>query len=159
MPASIAFRLVRAIVLLFTGTVLAQQNPNGQLPVSTSSQPYLFLIRDPLVLTDLGVNARQREAIEALNRELDPILWSMRNKGPQHMEEQMREAMATAKGRMAGILNRDQQRRLGQIELWAVGTKAFLGDDLPSALRLSDTQRQELCDRVTETQQDRKSVV
>jgi peroxiredoxin len=153
MPQSTASRLILTPLLLFASTVLAQQNPHGQLPVTTSPQPYLFLIRDPLVLADLRVNAQQREAIEALNTELDPVLWSMRNKGAEFTEKAMGEATATARGRMASILSRDQQRRLAQIELWAVGTKAFLGDDLPTRLQLSEAQRQSIRERVTQTQQ------
>lgn len=142
-----------ACALLLCSPAAAQQNPNGQLPVTTAPQPYLFLIRDPLVLSDLQISNQQRVAIQALNNELDPILWSMRNKGSEHTEKAMKEATATAKNRLSSILNRNQQQRLGQIELWTIGTKAFLGDELPTRLQLSEAQRQQIRERVTETQQ------
>jgi peroxiredoxin len=142
-----------ACALLFCSGATAQQNPNGKLPITTAPQPYLFLIRDPIVLNDLRVDAKQRNAIQALNNELDPILWSMRNKGTEHTEKAMGKATETAKSRLPSILNRDQQQRLGQVELWTIGTKAFLGDDLPTRLQLTEAQRQRIRDRVTETQQ------
>ena len=82
--------------LFLGGLAAAQQNPNGQLPVTTAPQPYLFLIRNPLVLRDLRVNARQRDAIQSLNNELDPILWSMRNKGSAYIEKAMNDATETS---------------------------------------------------------------
>lgn len=145
--------IVLACVPVFSTAALAQQNPNGQLPVTTVPQPYLFLIRDPVVLDDLGVTPQQREAIQALNDELDPVLWSMRNKGAEHVEAKMREATDAAKTRLSSILSPEQQARLGQIELWTIGTRAFLGEDLPDRLQLSEADRREIRDRVTETQQ------
>ncbi len=153
MPFSTRYFIALTCVLLSCSAAFAQQNPNGQLPIATAPQPYLFLVRDPLVLDDLQVSAQQRDAIQALNDELDPLLWSMRNQGAQHTEKTMREATATAKSRLSSILSGDQQRRLAQIELWTIGTKAFFGDDLPDRLQLSETQRQAIRDRVTETQQ------
>ena len=147
------FRTALTLVLLLTGLAAAQQNPNGQLPVTTTPQPYLFLIRDPLVLNDLRVNARQQAAIQSLNDELDPILWSIRNKGTAYTEKTMNDATETARDRLASILNRNQLQRLGQIELWTIGTKAFLGDDLPARLKLSESQLEQIRNRITESQQ------
>jgi len=153
MPSSIASRTALLGAVLLCNGVFAQQNPNGQLPIATAAEPYVFLIRDPLVLADLRVTATHRDAIQALNDELDPALWAMRNKGADGAASQMRQSAAIARQRMASILDRDQQRRLGQIELWTAGTRAFLGDDLPTRLRLSESQRQTIRERVTETQE------
>lgn len=153
MVGTATYRMAFVLLLTLGNFAIGQQNPNGQLPVTTAPQPYLFLIRDPLVFNDLRVSPQQREAIRALNDELDPVLWSMRNKGADFVEKAMSESTATARERLESILSRDQQRRLGQIELWTIGTKAFLGNDLPARLQLSDSQRQEVRDAVTETQQ------
>jgi peroxiredoxin len=153
MPSLPGYRFVLAFVLLLCSTVAAQQNPHGQLPVTTAPQPFLFLIRDPVVHNDLRLNARQREAIQALSEELDPVMWSMRNKGPKHIEQKMREATSTARTRLSSILSRDQMGRLEQIERWVLGTKAFLGDDLPGRLQLAEEQREEIRLIISETQQ------
>jgi hypothetical protein len=142
-----------AIFLLLSRSAVAQQNPHGQLPVTSFPQPYLFLIRDPLVHDDLGLNARQRQALDALNEELDAALWSMRNKSAEHIDQTVRTATATAQTRLSSILTRDQQRRLAQIEMWTLGTKAFARDDLPNKLGLSEDQRKKIREILTKTQE------
>ncbi len=157
-PSTCETRLMRtlrcvALPLLLMTVLLesapGQQNPRGELPVTSTPHPYVFLIRDPVVLAELRASPQQREAIAALNAELDPGLWSMRNQGAASMERRMQEMTATARARMAEILNRDQQNRLNQIELWTLGTKAFMGDDLPVRLRLSEDRRQAIRERIT----------
>lgn len=129
-----------------------QQNPHGRLPVTSFAQPYLFLIRDPLVHDDLGLNTQQREVIGALHDELDGPLWSMRNKSAQHIEKTLSDATAAAKTRLSSILTRGQLQRLEQIEMWTLGMKAFLREDLPDKLGLSEDQRTKIRETVTETQ-------
>ena len=142
--------LALTIVLLLTGSAVAQQNPHGQQPVTSFAQPYLFLIRDPIVHDDLKLNAGQRQAVAATNDELDGPLWSMRNKSVQHIDETRQKAIATAKTRLSSILTPDQQRRLRQIELWTLGIKAFMHDELPEKLKLSENRRQEIRKTVAE---------
>jgi hypothetical protein len=131
---------------------VAQQNPHGQLPVTTLAQPYLFLIRDPLVHDDLGLNAQQRQAVDALNEKLDDALWSMRNKSAEHIEQTVRTSTATAQSQLSSILTLDQQRRLTQIEMWTLGMKAFARDDLPNTLGLSEDQLKKIREILTKTQ-------
>lgn len=154
MPSPTAYRAALLGAALLCSPVLAQQNPHGQLPIATAAEPYVFLIRDPLVLADLHVTPKQRDAIQALNDKLDPALWSVQNKGKEALASHMHQSAATARERIASILNREQQRRLAQIELWTTGPRAFLADDLPTRLQLSDAQRQTIRDRVNQTQQE-----
>jgi len=49
-------------------------------------------------------------------------------------------------------LTRSQQQRLEQIEMWTLGMKAFLREDLPDKLELSEDQRKTIRETVTETQ-------
>jgi hypothetical protein len=141
------------IILLLSRSAAAQQNPDGQLPLTSVAQPYLFLIRDPLVHDDLGLNTRQRQAADALNDELDRELWAMRNKTAQHIDDTMRTATTKAQTRLSSILTRDQQRRLVQIEMWTLGMRAFMRDDLVDSLELSENQRNTIREILSETQQ------
>ena len=145
-----AVLIASTIVLLLCDAAIAQQNAQGQLPVTSVAQPYLFLIRDPIVHDDLKLNAAQREAVATMNDELDGPLWSMRNKSAQHIEETRLKATATARTRLAAILTPDQQGRLEQVELWSLGTKAFMHDYLPETLKLSEEQRKGIRKTVTE---------
>ncbi|NUQ62174.1 MAG: hypothetical protein HUU20_06785 [Pirellulales bacterium] len=142
---------VPALVLCWARVCAAQQNPDGQLPVTSFREPYLFLIRDPIVHDDLGLNARQRQTVRALNDELDGPLWAMRNQSAERIVETTREATATAKARLSSILARDQQQRLDQVELWTLGTRAFVLGDLPERLKLSEEQRQKIREVVSKT--------
>ena len=145
--------LTWTLVLLLCHVAAGQQNPNGRLPVMGHAKPYLFLIRDPQVHDDLGLSALQRRAVGRLNDELDSDLWSMRNKSAEHIEATIRKATATAKTRLATILTSQQQERLPQIELWTLGTRAFLLDSLPGQLQLSETQISEIRATINKTQQ------
>jgi hypothetical protein len=145
--------LTWTLVLLLCHVAAGQQNPNGRLPVMGHAKPYLFLIRDPQVHDDLGLSALQRRAVGRLNDELDSDLWSMRNKSAEHIEATIRKATATAKTRLATILTSQQQERLPQIELWTLGTRAFLLDGLPAQLQLSETQLSAIRATVNTTQE------
>ncbi|MHB8897136.1 MAG: redoxin domain-containing protein [Thermoguttaceae bacterium] len=152
MPSSTAYRTA-LLGALFCGPVFAQQNPDGRLPITTAAEPYVFLIRDPVVLAELGLTAKQRHSIQSLNDELDPALWSMQNQGAAVMADETHRLAVTARERAASILGRQQQHRLEQIELWALGARAFLGDDLPARLGLSLEQSQAIRERVGKTQE------
>jgi hypothetical protein len=141
------------IVLVFAQSAVAQQNPHGQLPVTSVAQPYLFLIRDPLVHDELGLSAGQRQAIRAFNDQWDGPFWSMRNKSAQHIDETVQTATAEARNRLSSILTLDQQKRLVQIEMWTLGTKMLLRDDLVNNLEPSETQLKKIRQTLTDTQQ------
>ncbi len=49
--------------VVFTRQRLAQHNPNGQIIISSLADPYLVLIRDPVVHGELRLNDQQRQAI------------------------------------------------------------------------------------------------
>ncbi len=140
-----------AAILSLCQTVAAQQNPHGQLPVTSSDRPFLFLIRDPVVFGDLELSDQQLQAVSALNDELDRDLLSMRNKPATQVDETMTRARSTAETRLASILKPGQQRRLKQVELWTLGTRAFLSDELPTSLQLSARQTSQIRDILQET--------
>jgi hypothetical protein len=101
----------------------------------------------------LGLNAQQRQAVLALNNELDGGLWSMRNKSAQNIDETLRSATAKARTHLSTILTRDQQQRLTQIEMWTLGMRAFASDDLSDRLELSEPQRKKIRETLKETQE------
>ena len=62
MATTSSVNLSLTIVLSVNQVAIAQQNPHGQLPVTSVVQPYLWLIRDPIVHNDLGLTTGQRRA-------------------------------------------------------------------------------------------------
>ncbi len=134
-------------------TAAAQSNPNGQLPVTQFPQPYLFLIRDPVVHSDLNVDSKQKEAIRKLSDELDVGLWSMRNKSSDHIQRTVTASMTKAKQRMSEILTRDQNRRLEQIVLRTTGLKAILSPNVVKYLQLSTDTQNSIKEKLAETKE------
>lgn len=134
-------------------TAIAQQNPNGHLPITTFPKPYLLLIRDPVVHDDLQLSDRQIREISALNDELDASIMSMRNKSAQHVNQTLDKGAATAQSRLASILTPAQQNRLDEIRLWVWGMKSFLREGVAEQLQLVEDQRRQIEEIVTQTQE------
>jgi plasmid stabilization system protein ParE len=129
-----------AIVVLLYQAVSAQQNTDGQLPITTLDRPFLFLIRDPVVIDQLTLDDKQRDELSSLNDELDRDLLSMRNKSPKFVGETLTRVRETAEARLATVLTPAQLERLGQIELWTLGTRGLVSDRLSKALQMSESQ-------------------
>lgn len=153
MTTSLSRLVPFALVVLLSAPAAAQSNPHGQLHLASFPEPYLLLIRDPLVHDELDLDEEQRRQVRELNDSLDPDLWSMRNQTAEHVQETVRDATATARARLAELLTREQRQRLAQVELWALGTRAFLRDELPQKLRLSADALSDTREIVVSTQQ------
>jgi Spy/CpxP family protein refolding chaperone len=148
-------RCLALLAMLFMGvSAVAQQNPNGQIPVTAIPRPHLFLIRDPIVHKELNLITRQQQALDALNDASDASIWSMRNKPAAEADKMMREVVAESQSELSSLLTPDQLSRLRQIELWTLGPKAFMRDDLLTELELSENQTTELRDIVVKTQEE-----
>ena len=132
---------VLSVVCCWATSLGAQQNPNGQIPVAGLADPYLILIRDPLVQKELRLSDRQRQAITAITDELDITLWTLRNQPAEKAAEGFRALIAKAETRMKPILSDAQHKRLAQTRLSVAGLQVLLRDDLASKLKLSPEQR------------------
>ncbi len=143
--------LLFLFALCFGVVANAQSNPYGRLAVTQFAQPYLLLIRDPVVHDDLKLDTRQREAVRKLTDELDVAIWSMRNKSRDHVAKTMTTSMAKAKSAMSTILTREQFHRMDQIVMWTIGMKAFTRDSIVEKLSLSSDQRKQIEETLTAT--------
>lgn len=118
-----------------------QQNPNGQIPLSSMPDPYLLLIRDPLVHRELRLTKGQIGAVTSLTDSLDPTLWSLRNQPADRAAAQLAELTDSARERIKSVWSESQVRRLGQIQRQVAGVRALTRDDVARTLKLSDEQR------------------
>jgi hypothetical protein len=139
------------VVSVLATHLFAQQNPNGQLPIGTTDQPYLFLVRDPVVHRDLKLDERQLRAVRALNDETDAAMWSMRNK-PHEIVATMKMTTQTTQRRLAEILTPQQVKRISQIELRVLGVRSLVREDVARELKLSTDARSEIQRILTSTQ-------
>lgn len=152
-PRNSSFILMLIMSLMLSHVAVGQQNPNGQLPVTSVARPYLFLIRDPAVYKELDLSPSQLRAMVSLNDELGSELWSMRNKSAEHIDATMNRARATAEASLTKILSNQQQQRLAQIELQTLATRAFLHDRLPHQLQIAEESIREIRAVIHRTQQ------
>lgn len=146
-------RLSRLLFLLLLGVALclplpvnvrAQHNPNGQIMVASLGDPYLVLIRDPVVQVELRLNDQQRQGIRALTDELDGSIWTLRNQGGEKPAQVFKELNSTAETRMEQILTATQRKRLAQLRVSVFGLRALLRDDVAEKLSLSEQQRTQI---------------
>ena len=62
--------LLLGVALCLSANARGQHNPHGQIVVTSLADPYLVLIRDPVVHAELRLNDQQRQAIRALTDDL-----------------------------------------------------------------------------------------
>ena len=122
----------------------AQPNPNGQIIVTSLADPYLVLIRDPVVQAELGLDDRQRQAVRELSDELDGPLWILRNQNGEKASQQFQEMISTAESRMEQILTAVQRKRLNQMRVSVFGLQSLMRDDVAQKLDLSPPQRAQI---------------
>ena len=108
------------------------------------ADPYLVLLRDPVVQAELRLNDQQRQAIRTLTDELDGPIWTLRNQGGEAATQLFQKLTATAESRMEQILTAAQRKRLAQIRVAVCGLKTLLRDDVAKKLELSEQQRTQI---------------
>ncbi len=135
---------VLAALLLVDVCAAQSSNPYGKLPVTQMAEPLLMLIRDPIVQSELAISTAQKRSIRQLSDKYDSTLWKTRNQPAQAASENFNMILTSAKRDLPNVLTSDQLRRLGQIELWTRGMKAFSRDDFAQRLSLTDEQRQKI---------------
>jgi hypothetical protein len=121
-----------------------QQNPNGQVSVFSLPDPYLVLIRDPLLHRELRLTEEQVRGVTAFNDQQDSRLWTIRNQPADKAAAAFQQLTDTARGRMDSLLTKPQTQRLAQIQLQVFGVRALLRDEVATAVRLTDGQRTEI---------------
>jgi len=112
--------------------------------VTSLPEPYLILIRDPVIHHELDLTEDQVKAVESLAAELDPELWTTRNLPPQKAIEELRKLTKRAENRMYDILEFSQRKRLEQIRFRVAGLETLLREDVAAKLDLSADQENQI---------------
>ena len=137
--------LAVTVATLFSISFGAQQKEDERTQeIPPVSNPYLFLIRDPVVHSELRLAEKQKTAITRLTDELDGPLWLLRDVSPEKGGGKLQKLIATAESKLKVILNVRQQIRLNQILLRVQGPAAFRRPDIARKLNLTRNQRQNI---------------
>lgn len=137
-------QVAASLIVLCGSTILAQQNPNGVIPLHTTNQPFLFLVRDPVVHREANLTEEQLVKLKALNDRVDLDLWSMRNKSAEQMIKIMESATKETQAAMVKFLEKDQRKRIRQIEFWVLGEKSILLDNVAKYLKATPEELSEV---------------
>ena len=143
--------LIVIVLVLHSAPILAQQGNRAQR-IAATPNPYLLLIRDAAVHSELRLTADQKKAVTSLTDELDQPLLGLRNKPAKQADAVFQKLLAKAKSRLGPILNSTQKARLIQILLRVQGMKSLLRSDVSKYLKLSDDQAQKIESIIKETQ-------
>ena len=135
--------LLVALCLLNAPT-WAQQNSDGRLPVLQMQEPFLLLIRDPLVQAELDLSAGQAEQLKLLTDATDGPLLTTRNQSPDRGKEITKALIEQTRQRLSQFLNADQLKRLDQIELWVLGLRSLERPEVIAALGMSPAVQQSI---------------
>ena len=82
----------------------------------------------------------------------------MRNKSAEHFKKTSRDVVKEARERLSSILTYRQRRRLREIEMWTLGMKAFLRDDIAERFELNQKQQDDIRMIFEETQASRNEL-
>lgn len=133
--------LLLGLCSLWAGAAVAQQNPDGRLPIGNLGDPTVLLLRDDVVLRELQVTDGQQKALRELADRLDLLFWPTRNQSREVAAAGWSDATQTARREAAAILTTSQMQRLDEIILRVQGTRGLLRDDVAGKLGLDDARR------------------
>ncbi|HAY83000.1 MAG TPA: hypothetical protein DCY79_24595 [Planctomycetaceae bacterium] len=136
-----------ALLLFFTAPVRAQNIGDYR----AISNPYLFLLREPEVLDDLGLDYRQRIHLQKLNDRIDGPLLASRNKPQEQAKKILEQLLTETRAGVEQILTEKQQQRVSQLMLRARGLGALTTPKVSEALQLSQSQQSRIKNAVEES--------
>jgi thiol-disulfide isomerase/thioredoxin len=137
--------LLTAVFVSLTASVVLAAND------SAPADPYWALIHDQAVLDDLKLTADQRKAWRDTLDPLDLRCFPLRNRSTAEAEAGFAKAAADARAQLTNTLKPQQAQRLDQIVVRAQGPAALLRDDLATKLKLSDKQRTDIRQAISNT--------
>lgn len=145
---AVRFASVGILMLAIGSGPARAQNVN---PYDSGGNPYLFLIREPEVWSELKLTEKQRQALTAVNAKVDGPLLSLRNWPNEAADKKFVELVSETEQGAKRILSDEQQLRLQQICLRVQGIDCLLVPPIAEGLRLSAEQKSTLTRIVNDT--------
>lgn len=149
MPSSPALWAAVAAVFLSSFTQADEVGP---------ADPYWTLVHDQAVLDDLKLTAMQQAEWQAVLDPIDLACFKLQNKSPAEAKPALSKLLAKAKEQLGKLLKPQQAQRLEQIVVRAQGPAALLRDDLAAKLKLTDKQRADVRQAVSEAREGREKL-
>jgi peroxiredoxin len=150
--------LIAVSIVCGSSVAIAQSNADGQLPVTQYEEPYLLLIRDPIVHQDLKLTGEQQRAIDAWNDEISAPLMATRNKPTDEGLKIARELIVKSRQHLATVLSEAQRQRLSELEFQTQGLRVLLRKEAADKLALTDKQRQQMTEILADLEKEQKAL-
>lgn len=127
---------------------------------SVSLNPAVFLLRDPLVQTELKLNPAQKSAVLELAAEMNELIWRFRDVPPGSGigADQMQQINDKVEARLKQNLTSQQQERLDQIVLRLQGPSVLLQPKVAQRLAVTEEQKNKLNKIATDHQTAMKDI-
>lgn len=122
------------------------------------ADPYWSLVHDQLVLDDLKLSADQQAEWRAVLDPQDLACFKLQNKSPAEARPALAKILTETKAHLGGLLKPQQAQRLEQIVVRAQGPAGLLRDDLAAKLKLTDKQRVDIRQAVSEAREGREKL-
>ena len=129
--------LVLILTAISASPLLAQNITN----YASIPDPILLLLREPAVLNDLQLDAKQRSAIEQANESLDGPLFASRNTPREQQGKQVTQWIGETRRRLKSLLTTRQNDRIEQIRIRIRGYQALLDEPVAERLQLTEKQQ------------------
>ena len=113
--------------------------------------PDWLLLHEPAVVAEIKLSSTERKAFQDFVDELDLSVFPLRNKSRDEMLPAVTKVFAKQQQGLKAILRPQQQKRLNEIYIRWLGTRALLRDDVSGKLRYSDAQRNEITRIIDDT--------
>ena len=153
MQSRFAYSALAVLAVSFVAVAgsLPSAHAQSSVGIPAVGNPYLVLIRNPIVHAELRVTDQQKQAITRVTDELDGPLLALRGQTPEKGRDALGHLIADAQAKMRGILTAGQQKRLSEILLRAQGIRGLLRSDVASQMTLTTAQIDQIQAEINDT--------
>lgn len=140
MRSLLSFAIIVAAALLLTDACQAQ-NVSGY---STIPEPFLFLLREPVVQEDLGLSPAQRSRLIEINHAMDGDLLASRNMPAEKSQTVVADVITETRSQVERLFSAEQKERMRQIAYRIRGISFVRMPDAAEQLELTARQSAEI---------------
>ena len=142
--------MVLGLVVLATAPAQAQRRGGGRGFGSMRNNP-LFMLRTPELQKELKLSDDQRADIGGLMSEALGAMQDLRDADEEERREIMQELMEEGRIELNKILDKDQQKRLHEIQLQQQGPAGVVSAEVAKELKISEEQKGKIETIIEET--------
>ncbi len=150
--------VVAAVVAVLAAPAEAQRRPRGQGGRGGFAMSGLMLLGQKSVQEELKLSTDQVKKIEELNTKNRENFGKLRDLDREERAKKMQEINKENQKAVAGILSKEQAKRLHQLTLQIGGSRSFANPEVAKELKLTDDQQKKIKDIQEAAQQEQRKL-